>query len=61
MILLSIITLDRDRCMIVRDDVPAVAKAALLCAAGSHQHMPVRVLPDVGLLAIYKTVIGHPA
>lgn len=47
--------------MIVRDDVPAVAKAALLCAAGSHQHMPDRVLPDAGLLAIYKTVIGHPA
>ena len=55
------ITFDRDWCMIVRDDVPAVAKAALLRGAGSHLRMPDRFLPDPDLLAVHRAVFERAA
>jgi putative restriction endonuclease len=56
-----IITFDRDWCMIVRDDVPAAAKAALLRGAGSHLRMPDRFLPDPDLLAVHRAVFERAA
>jgi hypothetical protein len=57
----NMITFDRDWCMIVRDDVPAVAKAALLRGAGSHLRMPDRFLPDPDLLAVHRAVFERAA
>ena len=51
-----IITFDRDWCMIVREDVPAAAKAALLRGAASHLRMPDRFLPDPDLLAVHRAI-----
>lgn len=56
-----IITFDRDWRMIVRDDVPAAAKAALLRGAGSHLRMPDRFLPDPDLLAVHRAVFESAA
>jgi putative restriction endonuclease len=49
-----LITFDQDLRMLIRSDVPAVAKAALQRGASTHLRLPERFLPDPDLLARHR-------
>lgn len=56
-----LITFDQDWRMMIRHDVPEVAKAALLRGANTNLRMPDRFLPDPDLLAVHRKTFEQAA